>query len=78
MRAEGLDIYPLRESIAALLSVAARYNLSLGPTYAAPGFAADASCFPNDISQCSCGVKKAQHLVRLPQRKILGERGNFC
>lgn len=36
---------PLQESNAALLTVTAEYNLSLGQTYVAPGAAADASCF---------------------------------
>lgn len=63
----GRDEYlPPWESITALLTVAAEYNLSLGPTYAAPGTATDASCSLNDISQCSRGVGKQQRLVTSP------------
>lgn len=60
----GRDEYlPPWESITALLTVAAEYNLSLGPTYVAPGAATDASCSLNGISQCPRGVGKQQRLV---------------
>lgn len=73
----GIEYLPLWESITALLTVAAEYNLSLEPTYAAPGVAADASCFFNDISQCSHGVvsKILQHCLEV---KVVGKELLLC
>lgn len=53
------EIFTPRQSIGVLLTVAAENNLSLGPTYVAPGFA---SCFLIDIPLCSCGVGKEQNV----------------